>query len=179
MNKRLFLFCLCVSLTLSLVSCTGYNSIMCDHLSDASNYQQYEATIVNFYYEYEEYELSAEFDSDRIQDAISVRIDVTLQSKSELAAFIGTSPDSLVKECEEYTVRLEIIAENHKILLKNGFYDVAEKGSVVTLTASNWIYMDGDFFYVAGVSYDGTEYLSKKDGLRNIQKMVNDNRSVF
>ena len=179
MKKLLVSLSLILALLLCLTSCTGYNNIMYDHLSDASNYKQYDATLVGFRYEYEEYEYSDEYDSEKMEDAFASYLLVSFDSKAEVAAFLGVSTDGVANELSEYTFYLEINSANNKILLENGFYDAVEEGCQIKVTTSNWIYMDGNFFFVSGVSYDGVEYLNAKVGLQNIRAMMRENRSMF
>lgn len=49
----------------------------------------------------------------------------------------------------------------------------------IEIRASDLIYMDGNFFYIASVMYDETEYLNFDDGLKNIVNMIKKKRSVF
>jgi hypothetical protein len=39
--------------------------------------------------------------------------------------------------------------------------------------------MDGDFYYVIGLKYDGIEYLNSEEGLKNMVEMMKKNRSLF
>ena len=39
--------------------------------------------------------------------------------------------------------------------------------------------MDSEFFYIAQVEYDGTEYLNFEDGLENIVDMMDKDKSLF
>jgi hypothetical protein len=114
-----------------------------------------------------------------MEDAVASYLLVSFDSKAEVSAFLGVSPDGVAKELSEYTFYLEINGANNKILLENGFYDAVEEGCQIKVTASNWIYMDGNFFFVSGVTYDGVEYLNSKVGLRNIRTMLRENRSMF
>lgn len=171
--------CLVLSLLLCLTSCTGYNGIMYDHLSDKSNYRTCTATVNDLYYQYKDNEYSSKYDSDRIMNASGVLLYVTFDSKGEIAPFIGVSADSLPWECEEYIITLEIIADNCKVLAQNGFFDVVEKGTEITLTTSDLIYMDANFFYISAITYEGVEYLKESTGLQNIKRMMNQNRSAF
>lgn len=179
MKKLLSVLCVLSMLLLCLSSCTGYNSIMYDHLTDKSNYRQYKATIESIYYVYDGSQLSDNYDRKLIMNAEGAVINVLLHSKSDVARFMGVSPSDLAKECSEYVIRLELVSQSCKVLAKNGFFDVAENGHEIRLTASSLIYMDGNFFYISAITYDGTEYLNETAGMQHIRQMMNQNRSAF
>lgn len=178
MKKLSFRLCIILVILLSFSYC-GYNKIMYDHLCDESNYKEYTATIVDIFYEYDKNVLSDSFEIARITDAKCVYLDVSFESKEEIAHFYGVSEDSLGKDISEYIVRLEIISKNNELLFQNGFYDNVKIGYTVELKASSLIYQDGEFFYVSSIFYDGVEYLAEAEGLENIINMINKKRSLF
>ena len=52
-------------------------------------------------------------------------------------------------------------------------------GDVIEVVTSNWIYMDGDFFYIIGLSKDNKEYLNKEEGLQNLIAYMDENKSLL
>ena len=156
------LIVLCFLCTLGLTSCTGYNNIMYEHLSDIENYKIYEAKIEQIYIfndetkKFEEYNSAVPGES----SAGAVYFDISTEDTNSL-------------------IRLKVTADNNKLLLDNGFYNDFQIGDSVEMQASDWIYMDTDFFYVIGVTYEGVQYLSSADGLKNIVDMMDDDRSLF
>lgn len=97
---------------------------------------------------------------------------VTFASREALAPFLGVSPESISEPIDAYEVRLRICAENHQMLKQSGFYDDVEAGDEITVTTSDWIYMDGEFFYVIGVSVGDQVYLDPAVGLQNVIDMM-------
>jgi len=178
MKKHLLSFLILFGIILSFSAC-GYNEIMIQHLSDINNYTQYDAKIINMYYEYEEGVFSDNLQNERITDVKNVYIDVLLNSKEEIAHFYGVAESSLNKDCSEYSVRLKIIPENCQKLLKTGFFDVVKTGDNVVLKASNWIYQDSEFFYIIAITRGEVEFLNESDGLKNIVRMMQENKSLF
>ena len=53
------------------------------------------------------------------------------------------------------------------------------EGDRITVKCSTWIYMDATFYYVAEMKIQDKIFLSFDDGLKNIIKYVNDNKSLF
>ena len=178
MKKRFSLLFVCLALTFSLFSC-GYNRIMRDHLSDANNYKQYNATLVNIYYSYEEHDLSEVFEKDKTDTVKAVFLDVCFDNKQDIAPFWGVSEESLNKDFGEYVIRLKLLADNAKLLLENGFFDVIQKGDTLTLKSSSFIYQDTNFFFISTVSYNGVCYLDEATGFQNIMDFIEQRKSLL
>ena len=165
-------------LLLTLVSCSGYNIIMRDHLSDPENYQTYEAILTDIYYQDPvTKEVIGDLENSKITDYETVFI-VTFETTEDVRAFWGGTPNPDISP-EEFNFALHVNSDNSKILHSNGFYDSVSLGDKITVTASSWIYMDGDFFYITQLECDGTEYLTFDEGLKNIVDMMNKNKSIF
>ena len=69
----------------------------------------------------------------------------------------------------------QVVGANLDALEDSGFFDEVPLGSTVTIHASNFIYMDGEQFYIAAISCDGKEYLSFDVGFQNIQDYLEQN----
>ena len=69
----------------------------------------------------------------------------------------------------------QVVGANMQALEDSGFFDEVPLGSTVTIHASNFIYMDGEQFYIAAISCDGKEYLSFEVGFQNIQDYLEQN----
>ena len=150
--KRTLLFLLTISLLLSMTACSGYNGIMREHLSNEENYCDIEATFCSY----------KETD-DRIY------LYVVVEDKS---AF-----DSSEVNSEE--IRLELVGDNCKALSEVLAKEEIREGDRITVKCSTWIYMDSTFYYVAELKTQSQTFLSFDDGLKNIIKYVNDNKSLF
>ena len=178
MRKRLTILP-ALLLAVFLLSGCGHNPIMYKHLSTPENYTRYDVTLCGIYW-YDAEGSKHESAADSVPtDASTVYLKVIFSSKEELAPFVGFSAENLTKTCEEYPIDLKITGENHKILYENGFYEAVSMNTVMTVTSSNWIYMDGRFFYVVAVTYDGVEYLDQATGLSNTIAMMDQQRSVL
>ncbi len=161
MKIKVWLVALCLLCTLGLTSCTGYNNIMYKHLSDIENYKIYEAKIEQIYIFNDETRELKEYDP-------------AVQGESSA----GTVYFDISTEDANSLIRLEVTVDNNQILLDSGFYNVFKIGDIIGIQASDWIYMDTDFFYVIGVTYEGVQYLNSEDGLKNIVDMMDDDRSL-
>ena len=150
--KRTLLFLLTISLLLSMTACSGYNGIMREHLGNEENYCDIEATFCSY----------KETD-DRIY------LYVVVEDKSVF--------DSSEVNSEE--IRLELVGDNCKALSEVLAKEEIREGDRITVKCSTWIYMDSTFYYVAEIKNQDKIFLSFDDGLKNITKYVNDNKSLF
>ena len=150
--KRTLLFLLTITLLLSMTACSGYNGIMREHLSNEDNYRDIEATFCSY----------KETD-DRIY------LYVAVEDKS---AF-----DSSEVNSEE--IRLELVGDNCKALSEVLAKEEIREGDRITVKCSTWIYMDSIFYYVAELKTQSQTLLSFDDGLQNIIKYMDDNKSLF
>lgn len=172
MKKYVIAACLLLVCVICLQSC-GYNKIMYDHLSDAENYQSYSVLLTSIsYVEDSKQPAREDIDAAEFASAENVYLDVVFTTREQLAPFLGVSAKNIPNPVDTYTVRLKICADNHKQLMQNGFYDAVRAGDEITVTTSDWIYMDGEFFYVIGVSHDEQTYLDSKVGLQNVIDMM-------
>ena len=154
--RKILTLLLCLLLCLLTTAC-GFNHIMVKELSNPESYGTFTVTV------------------SKIQRAENgTYIYVTFGSYEDVELFHGSTPN---KECplEDYQNRLEVTEENNKILTDNGFYDKVKVGDTITVRASHFIYMDGNFFYIASVVHNDTEYLNFDTGLANIVKMMKAN----
>ena len=178
--KRISCFILIFAMLLfSLVSCSGYNSVMRDHLNNADNYQTREVILKDFYYidpstaEKKRDFTAQEFSGNDIIFEVSF-----FDSAEELRPFLGGSPNENIS-LEVYKFQFCVIKSNSKILLANDFFDHITVGEKINVSVSDYIYMDSEFFYIAQLQYNGKEYLNFEEGLKNIVDMMNENKSIF
>ena len=150
--KRTLLFLLTISLLLSMTACSGYNRIMREHLSNEENYCDVEATFCSY-----------KETNDRIY------LYVAVEDKS---AF-----DSSERDREK--IILELVGDNCKVLSEVLAEEEICEGDRITVKCSTLIYMDSTFYYVAELKTQSQTFLSFDDGLKNIIKYVNDNKSLF
>ena len=150
--KRLLLLLLTIILLLTLTACSGYNGIMREHLGNEDNYYTVEAI-------FRSYKEAA----DRLY------LYVTVEDKS---AF-----DSSEAGSEE--IRLEEVGDNCDVLGEFLAKEEICAGDGITVKCSTWIYMDSTFYYVAEIETQDKTFLSFDDGMKNIAKYMNDNKSLF
>ena len=152
-------------LTITLSSCSGYNKKMRNHLSDSASYCEYTVEV-------QEIAIS-QYDSNKLG------VFVKFYTKEEVAKFHGVSAENLTLNPEDYLITLEIIGDNINEACDNGLMEEIQSGDVIEVVASNWIYMDGDFFYIIGLSKDNKEYLNKDEGLQNLISYMDENKSFL
>ena len=163
--KKIITFLLVFIFTITLSSCSGFNKIMRNYLSDPSSFCEY---IV----EVQEIAIS-QYDSNRLG------VFVKFFSKEEYAKFNGVPAENFILSPEDYLITLEIIGYNIKEVCDNGLMEEIKAGDVIEVIASNWIYMDGDFFYIIGLNKDNKEYLNVDEGLQNLITYMNENKSLI
>ena len=150
--KRLLLLLFAIILLLSMTACSGYNGIMREHLGNEANYHDIEATFCSY-----------KEAGDRIYLYVSVE---------DKSAFDSSEMNS--KE-----IRLELVGDNCKALSEVFAKEEIREGDRITVKCSTWIYMDSTFYYVAEIKNQDKIFLSFDDGLKNITKYVNDNKTLF
>jgi len=178
--KKLLLFAVITALILvCFSSCSGYNKVMRDYLSDSENYQTYEVILADIYYrDPVSHEIVRDFENSSFSEhEVTFSINF-FENAEDLIPFLGGKIDSDA-DLDAYEIHLYILADNNKILYENGFYENISLGEKIKVTTSNWIYMDSEFFYVAQVEYQGSVYLSFEDGLKNIIELMDKNKSLF
>lgn len=167
----------CIAILFLLTACTGYNSIMTDHLTNPENYKSYEGIICGIFYTNDNHERIYDLTSDDFKNQ-DVMLTIQFDSPESVQAFLGSSVSS-DQDLTAYSFNLEITKANNRILIDNGFYDAVTTNTPINIIASDFIYMDGNFFYIASISYNGTEYLSFDVGFENIKKMIHANASLL
>ena len=158
-------------------SCSGYNKIMRDHLSDPDSYHTFEAVIVDMCYQNSNYDIIHDFENADFLE-YEIVINIKFENYENVSAFLGGSVNTDIP-IEDFVFSLEIPVDNNKILYENGFYEDISLGDKINVTSSSWIYMDGNFFYVARIEHNGVIYLDFETGLNNIVDMMNKNKSLF
>ena len=73
----------------------------------------------------------------------------------------------------------DITKEHNQILAENGFYDTVAMNTPIEITASNYIYMDSNFFFIAAVTYNESEYLRFEDGIQNIREYMKEHKRLL
>ena len=176
--QRFIAMILCLFIFLFLMtSCSGYNSIMRDHLSDRTNYNSYRGEICDIYYFDAENIKVSLLSTDEIPEC-DVVIELTFDDRDTINKFLGAEPNP-EWSLDEYKFTFDITKENNQILVENGFYDTVSLNTQIEITASSFIYMDSDFFFIAAVTYNETEYLHFEDGIQNIQEYINEHKSLI
>ena len=176
--QRFIAMILCFFIFLFLMtSCSGYNSIMRDHLSDQTNYSSYRGEICDIYYFDSENNKVSLRSSDEIPEC-DVVIEMTFDDRDTITKFLGADPNP-VWTLDKYKFAFDITKENNQILAQNGFYDTVAMNTSIEIIASSYIYMDSNFFFIAAVTYNETEYLNFDDGIQNIQEYINEHKSLM
>ena len=163
--KKIILFLLLIIFTVTLSSCSGYNKIMRNHLSNPSSFCEYTVEVQEI--------AVSQYDSNKLG------VFVKFYTKEEVAKFHGVSAENLTLNPEDYLITLEIIGDNVKEVCDNGLMEEIQPGDIIEVVASDWIYMDGDFFYIIGLSKDNKEYLNKDEGLQNLIVYMDENKSLL
>ena len=150
--KRLLLLGLIIILMLSMTACSGYNRIMREHLSDGDNYHDIEATFCSY---------------KEVNNRIYLYVSIEDKSAFDLS------------EANREKIVLELVGDNCNVLSKVLSKEEICEGDIITVKCSTLIYMDSTFYYVAEIKNQDKTFLSFDDGLKNIIKYVNDNKSLF
>ena len=135
-----------------LSACSGYNGIMREYLSNKDNYYTVDAILCSY---------------KKVDDRIYLY--VTVEDKS---AF---DPSELNSE----EVRFELVGDNCEILNECLTNNEIREGDKITVKCSIWIYMDSNFYYIAEIKCQEKTFLSFDDGLDNIVKYIENNKSLF
>lgn len=163
--KKIISIILMIVFVITLSSCSGYNKIMREYLSDPASYHEYTVEVKEL--------VIPENNVDRIG------IYVLFSSKEEVSSFIGTLPENVTYEPKEYSIFLEIVGENAREVNNNGLQDMISVGDFITVTTSDFIYMDSNFFYIIALSKDDKVFLNREKGLENMITFMDLNKSVF
>ena len=163
-TKKVILWSVTLLLVMGLLStCNGgFNLIMYNHLKKSDSYITCTATVTDISRDRNGYPyLRCVFDDRSV---------ATRFNGADLAK--GADPES-------YWFALSLPDESYDLLSERGFFESFSAGDTLTITASPFIYMDGNFFYVAALTHNGTEYLSFDEGLTNIKRMMRRNPSML
>lgn len=176
--KKVFLIISTLLCVFLFSACHGFNSLMYRHLSDQQNYEIYQVKLLDiYYYDPNTGEKINDFEDEDFLDH-DIIFKVVFDNYEDVAEFLGAKPNQNIS-LTDYTFQLQVIEENNKALANNGFYKNFSLNETIEIKASNYIYMDANFFYIADVKYDENQYLNIDEGLANIIDMIDDNRSLF
>ena len=177
-NQRLITIILSFfSLQILLTSCYGYNPRIRNQLSNEKNYHSYYGKICDIYYYDTENNKVSLLSSDDIPDC-DVELQLTFDEPDTIEKFSGGKPNPEFS-LDEYNFVFRITKENHQILSESGFYSLVTKNTPIEITASSYIYMDSNYFFIAAVTYNETAYLGFEDGFKNIQQYISENKSLL
>ena len=143
-----------------LNGCDGYNAIMIQHLSEESNYYDLEVEVLSI-------SIYGKDGYRKIEDPVELQ---------NIAAPEWLDLELSLAEGSDY---FQIHTENFKLLAEKGFFKHLRLGDTLVIRTSLWIYMDGNFNYIAAVRLHGVEYLAFREGLANIREMMQCNQSLL
>lgn len=177
-SQRYFTMVFCLLITLSLLtSCLGYNTQMQNYLKDETNYHPYHGTVCDIYYFDAENEKVSLLSTNKIPEC-NVVIELTFDDFNTVGTFLGAEPNP-DWSLEKYRFAFDITKENHIILAQNGFYNTVTINTPIEITASSYIYMDSNFFWISSVTYNDTEYLRFNEGIKNIKDHIDKHKSLI
>lgn len=174
--KKISIFLMLIISLFGVSSCSGYNKIMYDYLSDSNNYKTYNIEINGFYYfNYD----NNHYEPINFGHKLESKFDQIYFSISELQNFDGGNYLINYDELSDYMVLLQIEYNNYSILLENNFFLDYKMCDSLMVNVSNLIHMDTNFYYISSVSYNNKVYLNNETGLKNIIEMMDENRSII
>ena len=174
--RRSFTMLICIGFAFMLASCSGYNAVMCRHLSNAENYAEYSGVISDIYW-YDDDEKISFFDSGETPKG-EVIFEISFSAADDVRTFLGSDPGQNI-EPADYVFQYDVTEANSAILAENGFYDAVIADAPIEIITSSFIYMDTDFYFIAAVCYDDTAYLPFDTGFSNITAYIGRNKSIF
>ncbi len=176
--KRQHLVCamLFISMFLfALTSCSGYSAIMRNHLSNEENYASYTGVVCEiYYYDAQDHKVSL-LSAEEIPQC-DAYMELTFSDRDSVSSFLGGEPNP-DWDLDEFQFSFIITKECNQILAENGFYDTVAVDTPIIITASSFIYMDTDFFFIAALACKDKQYLTAEEGLQSIRAYVNENKS--
>ena len=174
--RLLLASCFAVSLFL-LTSCSGYNKQMIKYLGNKNNYSSYSGEICDVYYYDDSHNKNSVLSLDSLPDT-EVIFEISFDHPGIVQVFLGGTPNA-DRPLDDYKFQFHVTKENNRILKENGFYDVVTRNTKIEIISSDFIYMDSNFFFVAGVTYNNDEYLPFESGFSNIEKYITQNKSLL
>ncbi len=176
--KKIKAMICCFIVIILFSSCAGYNKIMFEHLSNLENYKLYEVKIDEIYFQSKETGRRQKYEKNLCEESV-LQGTMYLTGLEIDEAYGRFNIQVNGNKVEEPLAFLEIEESNSQILFERNFYFDFAINDTVKIYASNFVYMDTDFFYVIAVEYNGAIYLEKEEGLENIIKKMEANRSKF
>lgn len=174
--KKISIFLMLIISLFVVSSCSWYNKIMYDYLSDSNNYKSYHIEINGFYYfNYD----NNNYEPINFGHKLESKYDRIYFSISESQNFDGGKYLINDDELSDYMVLLQIEYNNYSILIENNFFLDYKMCNLLMVNVSNLIYMDANFYYISSVSYNNKVYLNNETGLKNIIEMMDEKRSII
>lgn len=164
-----------------LNSCNGYNNIMYKYLSNEDNYVSVSGVVEEIYF-YEGDGIFSDWSgsADSVPESEYVMyISIHFMNEEDYLTFSGAS--SMAEEYDLTSVdwTFEIIMPNAEIMIQEGLLEDISIGNEITVTVSNWIYMDGNFFEIIELTYNENTYLEAEDGLSRFVEYMDEHKSLL
>lgn len=170
--KRFSMLLISLLLLFSSVGCsTTFNNTEYKYLSNIDNYHQYEVKLSYF----KVYNPSSTYIDYKNYD---VYIYVTFLNIEDLNHFQST-PLENVNSLESYPNSFLIHKSNSLSLANNNFYEEIEEGDTLTIWACHYVTKFGTYNYLSSITSNDKTYLSIEQGMENIIKFLDDNRSPW
>lgn len=177
--KKIITILFSIIITITLVSCGGYNNIMYNHLSDIENYFEISGILKDIYY-FNDFKKISWDESTNTAPIDDRTIYFSLQfDEEEYMKFFGYSSMSEDFDYAKNYVIFEIIPSNASMIIENSFFEFVSYGDVVTIITSDWIYMDTNFYMVIELEHKDSIYLPVDTGLNNLISYMKENHSIF
>jgi hypothetical protein len=152
---------------------------MYDHLSDNDNYIEVSGILKEIYY-YDGNNKIVWEESTDFSPTTNVTLNVSLQfDEEQYMNFCGCSGMSDDFDYTTNYIRFEIIPSNTNEIIENMFFESISYGDNISITTSNFIYMDTNFFMIIELANDETIYLQADTGLSNLVSYMEENHSIF
>jgi hypothetical protein len=152
---------------------------MYNHLSDIENYIEVTGILQEIYYWNSNEKTSWDESTNNIPIA-DITLYASLQfDEEEYVKFCGCSGMSDDFDYTANYIRFEIIPSNVNAIIEKSFFESVSYGDIITITTSNFIYMDTNFFMIIELVYNESIFLPVETGLSNLVSYMKENRSIF
>ena len=159
-----------------VLSSCGYNNTMYKYLSNIEHYDKYTIQVNDYYFYNQDENHYQNYNKDEPEKYIFEKFYFSLK---ELNGFHSGSYLVNDSKLSDHMVLLKLEYYNYDILKVNNFFEEYVMNDDLEVILSNWRYMDATYYYIIGVKYNNKEYLNVEQGLANVIKVMDENRSFI